>query len=224
MDVDIWSDIACPWCYIGKRRFEAALAQFEHRDEVRIVWRSFELDPSAPPEHPGSRTVRLAKKYGMTTEQATAIEQHLTREAADAGLEFRFERARAGSTFDAHRLVHLAESRGLGDAAKERLLHAYFNEGELVADPHTLTRLAAEVGVPEDEAGEMLAGDRYAEEVRADERLAAQLGISAVPTFVVDRRLGLSGAQPPEVLLELLRQGWAHRVLARLAEALAPLR
>lgn len=211
MDVEIWSDIACPWCYIGKRRFEAALEQFEHRDDVNVTWRSFELDPGAPPERTGDRAERLAEKYGMTVEQAREAEQRLTGVAADEGLPFRFDIARSGTTFDGHRLVHLAETHGLQDELKERLLRAYFTEGELMSDQDTLVRLAAEVGLDEQEVRELLAGDRYADEVRADERTAGELGISAVPTFVVDRKLGASGAQPPEALLDLLRQGWAKR-------------
>jgi predicted DsbA family dithiol-disulfide isomerase len=211
LNVEIWSDVACPWCYIGKRRFEAALAEFEHREDVRVTWRSFELDPEAPKERTGDRAERLAKKYGMTIECAHEAEQQLTEVAAGEGLGFRFDIARSGSTFDAHRLVHLAGEHGLQDAMKERLLRGYFTEGELVGDPETLIAAAVEVGLDEDEVRELLAGERYAAEVRDDERAAGELGISAVPTFVVDRKLGVSGAQPPEALLELLRQGWAKR-------------
>jgi predicted DsbA family dithiol-disulfide isomerase len=211
VDVEIWSDIACPWCYIGKRRFEAALAQFEHRGDVRVTWRSFELDPSAPHERKGDRATRLAEKYGITVERAREMEKHVTDAAAGEGLEFRFDVARAGGTFDAHRIVHLAQEHGLQDAMKERLLRAYFTEGKLVGDPETLVRVAVEVGLPEGEVRRTLASDRYAEQVRDDERTAGQLGINAVPTFVVDRALGASGAHPPEALLELLREGWANR-------------
>ena len=211
MDVEIWSDIACPWCYIGKRRFEAALAQFEHAADVRVNWRSFELDPAAPHEREADRATRLAEKYGITVEQAREMEQQLTGTAAGEGLEFRFDIARSGTTFDAHRIVHLAQDHGIQDAMKERLLRAYFSEGKLISDPETLVDLAAEVGLPEAGARATLASDRYAEQVRDDERTALALGISAVPTFVVDRALGASGAHPPEALLELLRQGWADR-------------
>jgi predicted DsbA family dithiol-disulfide isomerase len=211
VDVEIWSDVACPWCYIGKRRFEAALEQFEHRDDVDVTWRSFELDPGAPHERTGDRAERLAQKYGMTVEQARESEQRLTSAARSEGLPFRFDIARSGSTFDAHRLVHLAETLDLQDAMKERLLQAYFTEGQLISDHDTLVRMTLEVGLEEQEVRELLAGERYAAEVRADERTAGELGISAVPTFVVDRKLGASGAQPPEALLDLLRQGWAKR-------------
>ena len=210
MEIEIWSDIACPWCYIGKRRFEAALAGFEHAGDVQVTWRSFELDPAAPHEREGDRAARLAEKYGMTVERAREMERQMTDTAAGEGLAFRFDIARSGSTFDAHRLDHLAAEHGLQDPMKERLLHAYFGEGELMSEHDTLVRLAVEVGLDSDAVREMLAGDRFAAAVREDERTAARFGISAVPTFVVDRSLGVSGAHPPEALLELLRQGWYY--------------
>lgn len=208
MQVEIWSDIACPWCYVGKRRFEAALASFEHRDEVQVRWRSFELDPGAPAERGGERAEHLAHKYGMSVERAKEVEAQMTATAAGEGLDFRLDIARAGNTFDGHRLIHLAAARGLGDEMKERLLRAYFSEGELISDRDTLVRLAAEVGLDGDEVSAMLAGDQCADGVREDERTAADFGISAVPTFVIDRALGASGAHPPEALLELLQRGW----------------
>jgi predicted DsbA family dithiol-disulfide isomerase len=208
MLVEIWSDIACPWCYIGKRRFERALAEFEHRADVQVRWRSFELDPAAPREVEGERNARIAAKYGVTIEQAQAMEHRIVVSAAAEGLDFRFALARAGSTFDAHRIVHLALEHGLQDEMKERLLLAYFTEGELMSDPETLVRLAIEVGLDGAESAATLAGDRFSEAVRADERAAAALGISAVPTFVVDRAIGVSGAQPPSELTALLQQGW----------------
>jgi predicted DsbA family dithiol-disulfide isomerase len=211
VDVEIWSDIACPWCYVGKRRFEAALTRFEHRDDVRVRWRSFELDPSAPREREGDRAARLADKYGMTLEQAQAAERQMTDVAAGEGLDFRFDIARSGLTFDGHRMIHLAAEHDLQDAMKERLMRAYFTEGELVADHDTLARLATEVGLPEEEARATLSGERFADAVRDDELTAQGLGITAVPTFVVDRALGASGAQPPDQLLDLLRRGWANR-------------
>ncbi|HTT29862.1 MAG TPA: DsbA family oxidoreductase [Solirubrobacteraceae bacterium] len=208
MEIEIWSDIACPWCYIGKRRFETALAEFEHRDDVRVTWRSFELDPAAPAEREGDRAERLAEKYGMTVEQAREMGRQMTETAAAEGLDFRFDIQRSGTTFDGHRVIHLAGEHGLQDAMKERLLRAYFTEGELMSDHDTLIRLATEVGLDADETRAMLASDRFAAEVRDDERTATQFGISAVPTFVVDRAIGASGAHPPEAMLQLLHQGW----------------
>jgi predicted DsbA family dithiol-disulfide isomerase len=211
MEIEIWSDVACPWCYIGKRRFEAALAEFEHRDDVRVTWRAFELDPDAPDERTGDRAARLAAKYGMTVERAREMERTVTDAAAGEGLDFRYDIARSGSTFDAHKVIHLAAGHGLQDAMKERLLRAYFTEGELISDHETLTRLADEVGLPEDEVRLALTEESQAAAVREDERDARRLGITSVPTFVVDRALGASGAQPPAALLDLLRQGWSAR-------------
>jgi predicted DsbA family dithiol-disulfide isomerase len=211
MQVDIWSDIACPWCYIGKRRFEQALERFEQRDDVRVTWRSFELDPEAPSERGGELAAHLAAKYGMSLQQARASQQQLTETAAAEGLDFRFDIARSGLTFDGHRIIHLAAEHDLADAMKERLLRAYFTEGELISDHDALVRMAVQVGVSEHEAREVLAGDRFADEVRADEALAQRLGISAVPTFVVNRRLAIAGANPPDQLLSLLRQGWEQQ-------------
>jgi predicted DsbA family dithiol-disulfide isomerase len=208
MDVEIWSDIACPWCYIGKRRFERALAQFPHAAEVNITWRSFELDPSAPHELTGERAERLAAKYDIPVERAREMEQHVTSLAAAEGLDYRLDIARSANMLDGHRLIHLAAEHDLQDAMKERLLRAYFTEGRLVSDQDTLVELAEEVGLDGDEARATLASDRFADAVRADERAAGELGITGVPTFVIDRRLGVSGAQPPEALLELLCAGW----------------
>ena len=217
MELEIWSDIVCPWCYIGKRRLEAALGQFEHAGELRITWRSFELDPNAPAERQGDLASLLARKYGMTVEQARDSQAALTQTAAAEGLDFHFERARSGSSFDGHRLIHLASEHDLGDAMKERLLRAYFTEGRLISDPETLIATGVEVGVPEDEIRGLLGSNRFADEVRADEQSAVSLGISSVPTFIVDRTVGVTGAQPAELLLQMLRQGWARRETAAAA-------
>jgi predicted DsbA family dithiol-disulfide isomerase len=211
MHVEIWSDIVCPWCYVGKRRFEAALAAFEQRDDVRVTWRSFELDPQAPRERAVDSATHLAEKYGMTREQAHVSQQNLADVAAGDGLDMRFDLTRGGNTFDAHRLVHLAEPHRLQDAMKERLMHAYFTEGERIGDPEVLDRLGREVGLPDVDVREVLGTDRYAAEVREDESTAMSLGINAVPFFVVDRSMGAAGAHPPEALLELLRRGWEAR-------------
>ena len=208
VNVEIWSDIACPWCAVGKRRFEKALADFDRRDEITVTWRSFELDPGAPHEHPGNRDEHLAGKYGMSVEQAREMHERMTETAAGEGLDFRFDKARSGNTFDAHRITHLAKAHGLQDEMNERLLAAHFTEGALVSDHETLRRLALEAGLPEDEVAATLATDRYADDVRADEATARTLGISAVPTFVVDRRIGVSGAQPPELLGQLLSRAF----------------
>jgi predicted DsbA family dithiol-disulfide isomerase len=214
VDVEIWSDIACPWCYVGKRRFEAALAAFEHRDDVAVTWRSFELDPQAPVERSVDSATHLAQKYGMSRDEALESQRKLAEVAAGDGLDMRFDRARGANTFDAHRLVQLAKARSVQDAMKERLMRAYFTEGERIGDPDTLARLALEVGLAEDDVRELLSGTHYATEVRDDERTAMTLGINAVPFFVVDRRMGAAGAHPPEALGELLRRGWEARATA----------
>jgi predicted DsbA family dithiol-disulfide isomerase len=214
LTVEIWSDIVCPWCYIGKRRFEAALERFAHRDEVSVLWRSFELDPNAPVNPPGTSAERLAEKYGMTLEGAHAAHQNVTDLAAEEGLEYRLDIARGGNTFSAHRLIHEAAVHGRQAAAMERLMAAYFTEGEPVSDPETLARLVAEVGVDLDEARAVVFSDRHGDAVREDELLAAQLGIQGVPFFVLDRRYGVSGAQPAEVLLEALERAWSDLAAA----------
>ncbi len=214
MLVEIWSDIACPWCYVGRARFAAALARFEHRDEVTVLWRSFELDPDAPPEREGSHAERIARKYGRTLEEVAEMDANLTAAAAADGLTIDFSRVRSGTTFDAHRLVHLAAAHGKQDAMKERLFRAYFSEGALISDHDTLQALGVEVGLPAEDIRELLLTERYAEEVRDDERTAHSAGISAVPCFVIDRKYGASGAQPPETLLEFLQHGWAQREAA----------
>ncbi|GGR99443.1 DsbA family oxidoreductase [Deinococcus sedimenti] len=206
--VDIWSDVACPWCYIGKRRFEQALAQFSHRDQVEVTWHAFELDPAAPAEHPLSMRDALAKKYGRTPEDAQGMMDHVTRTAADEGLEYRFDRARLGNTFSAHQLIHHAAQHGKQDAMKERLLRAYMSDGDLVSDLDTLVRLAQEVGLDGPEVRAALLGGHHAHAVRQDEAQAQALGISGVPFFVLGGKYGVSGAQDPQTLLGALTQVW----------------
>ncbi|MDX6229888.1 MAG: hypothetical protein QOI76_3278 [Frankiales bacterium] len=213
MKVEIWSDVVCPWCYIGKRRFERALESFDHRDEIDLVWRSFQLDPTAGPSpaEAGRHVTELAAKYGRSLPEAQAMLDNVAAQAASEGLDFRFDLNRAGNTFDAHRLLHLALERGLQDTLKERLDHATFTEGSPVSDHTALRALAVEVGLPADEVDAVLASDRYADAVRADVAQAAAYGINGVPFFVVDGRYGISGAQPAEVVLQTLEQAWSER-------------
>ncbi len=202
MNVEVWSDVVCPWCYLGKRRLEAALAEFP--DEVTVVWRSFELDPAAPRRRTGSAAEHLAAKYGMTPEQVAASWERLTALASAEGLEYRLASTQGGSSFDAHRLAKLAGRHDLGDAAVERLFRAYFTEGLAIGEPETLAELGSELGLPADEVDELLAGDAFTAEVRADEQRAAQLGIGGVPFFAIDERYGVSGAQSVEVITQAL--------------------
>jgi predicted DsbA family dithiol-disulfide isomerase len=214
--VEIWADVVCPWCYIGKRRFESALARFAHRDEVEVVWRSFELDPTTESaRHVGDGPPyadRLARKYSMSRAQAEQALASTTAAAAGEGLEFHLDRALAANTFDAHQVVHVAAQRGRQARVKERLMHAHFVEGEAVGDRATLVRLAADAGLDADEVQRALDTQEHADAVRADEAEAAALGIRGVPFFVIDRRYGVSGAQPPEHLLAALEQTWSERV------------
>ncbi len=206
MQVEIWSDVICPWCYIGKRRFEQALAEFPQRDQVQVIWRSFELDPQAPQQYPGTLDEMLSKKYGVSPEQAAAMNARVSGIAREVGLEYRLSQARPGNTFDAHRLLHFAAERGAGDRATERIMHAYFSEALPVGDRAALAKLAPEFGIPESEAVAMLDSDAYTEAVRADEARAAGFGITGVPCFVFDAKSAISGAQPVEVFAEALRQ------------------
>ncbi|MCK6545693.1 DsbA family oxidoreductase [Myxococcota bacterium] len=216
--LDVWSDIACPWCYIGKRRLEKALARFPHAQRVRVVWRSFELDPQAPRILSREQTYaeRLAKKYRTSTREAEQMIQRVVDVAAQEGLELRFDRAQAGNTFDAHRVLHLAARRGLQGVAKERLLRAYFTEGEAMGDHETLVRLGAEVGLDRDALTKVLASGEYSDEVRADEEEARENGISGVPFFVLGGRYGVSGAQPTELLERALDRAWTELGLSAL--------
>jgi predicted DsbA family dithiol-disulfide isomerase len=224
LDIQIWSDIACPWCYVGKRRLESALAEFPHRESVRITWRAFELDPSAPRVRPADvgYAERLAKKYGTSTTQAQGMLQKMTDTGALDGIEFRFDRAQSGNTFDAHRLLHFAHEHdpegSLQDRLKERFLHAYMTEGEAIGEPDVLVRLATEVGIEEKEASRIVTTDAFATNVRSDEAEARELGISGVPFFAFGGRYGVSGAQPKAALLEVLEKSWTETV-ARLEPA-----
>ena len=213
MDVEIWSDIACPWCYVGKRRFEAALAGFEHRDEVTVTWRSFELDTTAGPSpaQGGRYAERLAAKYGRGVVQAQQMIDQMTATAAAEGLDFRFDLSRPGNTFDAHRLLHLALEHGLQDALKERLDAETFGNGLAVSEHDALAAVAVAAGLPEDEVRDVLAGSRYADAVRTDEAQAQAYGISGVPFFVVDSKYGVSGAQPADQIVQVLQQAWSER-------------
>jgi predicted DsbA family dithiol-disulfide isomerase len=203
--VEIWSDVICPWCYVGKRRFEHALALFDGRDDVEVIWRSFELDPNAPRE-PIPLAERLSKKFNVDLAEAMAMNERMTETASGVGLQFRLDKAISGNTFDAHRLIHYAASLGLQAEADERVKESYFAEGLAISDRESLIELAVSIGLDADETRAMLESDRFGDEVREDERTAAGFGINGVPFFVFDRRLGVSGAQPPEVLLGALQE------------------
>ncbi|MFD9718418.1 DsbA family oxidoreductase [Streptomyces sp. NPDC059076] len=222
MIVEIWSDIACPWCYIGKARFEKGLAGFAHREQVEVIHRSFELDPQRAKGDTASVVDMLASKYGRTLEQARAMEEHVASNARSEGLAYRTEGRDHGSTFDIHRLLHLAKERGLQDELLNRAYEVNFADERSVYDPEVQVAVAVAAGLDEAEVRAVLAdGSRYADEVRADEREASELGANGVPFFVFDRRYGVSGGQPVELFTQALEQAWQGRE-ADAATAAAP--
>jgi predicted DsbA family dithiol-disulfide isomerase len=230
MRVEIWSDIACPWCYVGKARFENALEAFPHRDQVEVVHRSFELDPGRAKGDVQPVISMLTKKYGMSEAQAQAGEENLGAQAAAEGLEYRTRGRDHGNTFDMHRLLHFAKEHGRQDQLIQALYQANFAEERSLFSEgaERLVELAVAAGLEAEGARKVLADpNAYADEVRADEREAAQLGANGVPFFVLDRKFGVSGAQPAEVFTQALTQAWGERSPLKLideggAEACGP--
>jgi predicted DsbA family dithiol-disulfide isomerase len=206
MRVDVWSDIACPWCYLGKHRIEAAVARAGGEHE--IVFHAFELNPNGPKIYDDGQThaERLAKKFGTSPAQIETMHERMRGMGREDGIEFHFDRVRGGNTFDAHRIIRLGLERGIQGAVKERLMKAYFTDGEPIGDPETLVRVAGDVGLRGDEVRDVLGSDRYTAEVRADEAKAQELGITGVPFFVLAGKLGVSGAQPIDTLVQALAQ------------------
>jgi len=202
--LEIWADIVCSWCYVGKRHLESALEGFGE-DDVEIVWRSFELDPTLPADA-GSADEELARRRGLTLAEARAMHEETERMGAEIGIRFDFARARRGNTFDAHRVLHMARAEGRQTPVLDRLLAAYFAEGEPIGDRAALARVAGSAGLDPEAVSAMLESDAHAADVRAEEREAAALGITAVPFFVIDRRYGLAGAHPAETLREAIAQ------------------
>ncbi len=211
LTIEVWSDVVCPFCYIGKRELENALERFPHKDSVRVVWKSFELDPEAPARAEQDTYGMLSERYGMTREQAKQRVETVVQRAATVGLTYHFDRVIVGHSFDAHRLLQFAKTKGTGDGMKERLFKAYFTEGQHLADQATLVALATEVGLDAKEVDALLSTDAFTDAVRADEAEATGLGISGVPFFVFDRRLAVSGAQDADVFLQAIQQAWDGR-------------
>jgi predicted DsbA family dithiol-disulfide isomerase len=208
MKIEIWSDIACPWCYIGRRRFEKAMNQFEHQNEVEVIWRSFQLDPNAPRDYAGNAYDLLTERYGMSMEQSKSANDRVTQLAALEGLEYHLDQAHPVNSMDAHRLIHLAAQHHLQSEMKERLQRAYFTEGLVVSDRNVLVNLAVEVGLNADETRQMLESDAFVAAVQSDERHAQALGCRGVPFFVFDEKYAISGAQPVELFLTGLERAW----------------
>jgi len=210
MRVDIWSDVICPWCYIGKARFEKALASFAHRDQVEVVYHSFELDPNYPKDQHETTFAMLSTKYGMSEGDARAAESRVAGLAAAEGLGFHPERP-VGNTFDLHRVLHLGLAKGVQAELLSAINEAYFGQGRQVFDRDVIIEIAAGAGLDGAVAGDVLDGDAYAEEVRQDELQAREIGVSGVPFFAFDMALGVSGAQSTEMLASALQQAWDRR-------------
>ncbi|WP_265446488.1 DsbA family oxidoreductase [Flexivirga meconopsidis] len=209
MKVDIWSDIACPWCYIGKRRFEAGLKSFAHADDVEIAWHSFQLDPSLPEHFDGSEVDYLVERKGMPRAGVEQMTAHVKAQAAEVGLHYDFDKLVVANSLRAHRLLHLAARHGVADAVKEALLSAHFERGVDIGDPDRLTEIGTAAGLAADEVRAALDDETLAAEVEADFAQARAYGIQGVPFYVIDEKFGVSGAQPAEVFTDALNQAWA---------------
>jgi predicted DsbA family dithiol-disulfide isomerase len=206
MEIEIWSDVMCPFCYIGKRRFEHALQQFAHKNEVKITWKSFQLDPEMKTNPGKSVNEYLAERKGWTIDYARQAHERVTSMAKEVGLHYDFDKAIVANSFDAHRLTHFAKMQGVQDQVEEKLFSAYFTHGKNIADHDVLAEIGSQAGLDPSEIKKMLESDLHREDVDQDIYEAYQLGISAVPNFVIDRKYGISGAQPTEVFLETLNK------------------
>lgn len=221
MRIDIWSDIVCPFCYIGKKRLENVAN--EAGITLDVHWHSYELDPNAPAKHDSSNTDRLAKKYGRTIEQTVQMQRNIAAMASDEGIDFQWEKAKSGNSFDAHRIVHLANMKGLGDQAKEAFFYAYMTEGLAIGERETIELVAQRIGLDAAEVKTVLDSDAFEEQVRRDEEIAqSQLEITGVPFFILNGRIGLSGAQPREVFLDALQQAAKEQDTAAVNQDAAP--
>lgn len=210
MKVEIWSDIMCPFCYIGKRRFEEALAGFPDKDKIEVEWKSFQLNPDLRSQ-PGKDVYdHLAEMKGQSRDWSVAMHDQLAQTAKAAGLTYNFDKAVIANSFDAHRLIQLAKKNGLGDAAEERIFHAYFTEGKDVADLNVLQTLGEEIGLNKEEVNKVLHSKEYADAVNNDVHEAQRLNIRGVPFFVLDRKYGVSGAQPAEAFTQALNQAFGE--------------
>lgn len=206
MKIEIWSDFACPFCYIGKRKLEIALNKFQYKDEVELVFRSFELNKESKKKYDGNLNEIISKKYGITLEQAQISNNQIIQQAKEVGLNYNFDNIIPTNTFDAHRLSHYAKAKGKMKELIERILKAYFEEALNISDHKVLANLAGEVGLDRDEAGSVLASDRYEEDVRKDEQMASELKITGVPYFIFNNQYVVSGAQSPDLFLEVLEK------------------
>jgi predicted DsbA family dithiol-disulfide isomerase len=212
MKIEIWSDVMCPFCYIGKRKFEKALEHFAHKEEVEVEWKSFQLDPGIKTETGKSIHQFLAERKGITLEKAKEMNAYVTGIAEKVGLAYNFDKAVVANSFDAHRFSHLAKTKGLQNEAEERLFSAYFTEGKNTADVATLAKLGEEIGINPDETKAILQSNAFEDEVRGDIQEAQQLGVSGVPFFVVNRKYAISGAQESEIFLQMLNKVYEEAI------------
>jgi predicted DsbA family dithiol-disulfide isomerase len=212
MEVEIWSDIMCPFCYIGKRRFENALENFEYNNEVEITWRSFQLNPDIETDPDANINEYLAKAKGWSFEQAQQMNQRVTNMAADEGLEYNMDQAIVANSFDAHRVVQFSKDRGKANEMEEALFKAYFTDGKNIADHQTLIALAEGIGIDPTEVKSILGSEKYANTVKHDIQLAQNINITGVPFFLFDRKFAVSGARETEVFLKALKQSWNAKV------------
>jgi predicted DsbA family dithiol-disulfide isomerase len=215
MKVEIWSDVMCPFCYIGKRKFEKALEQFDQHDQVEVVWKSFQLNPQLTTQPGKSLNQYLSETKGWSLEQAEQMNERVTQMAREEGLDYHLEKAVVANSFDAHRLVQFAKQSGKGDAAEEALFRAYFTEGKNTADHAVLSALGESIGLDKNEVEQVLNSERFSQEVKTDIAESAQLGIRGVPFFVIDRKYGISGAQPSQVFADALRQSFSEWTLSK---------
>lgn len=208
MRVDIWSDIACPFCYMGKAQFDLAVKDFAHKDELEVVYHSFQLDPTLPRDYGGSVHEMLAKKLGKTSDEAKALNDSVSKQADTYGLAYDMDKLIVTKTEDAHRLTHFAAANDKQAEAASRIYRAYFSEGKHVGDHEVLADLAADIGLDRDEALQILQSDQYKDAVAADMAQAGQLGISGVPFYVINQKYGLSGAQGEKTFSDVLQKAW----------------
>src|SRR5690606_30819514 len=210
--VEVWSDIMCPFCYIGKRNYEAAVAQFAGNDQIDLVWKSFQLDPTIPTPTDTTKTTLqyLSASKGMSQAQVQSMTQGVTQTARAAGLEYHLDKILVTNTFDAHRVIQLAKTKGLGDLAEETLFYAYFTETKDLADHSVLQELGKKIGLTAEEVNEALTDELYAHQVRKEIQEAREIGVRGVPFFVFDRQYAVSGAQPPAAFLLTLQKFFAE--------------
>ncbi|NWJ50236.1 MAG: DsbA family oxidoreductase [Bacteroidetes bacterium] len=212
MKVEIWSDVVCPFCYLGKKKFENALAQFEYKDQVEVIWHSFQLDPNSHYQPGVTITDYLVEHKGYGVEDVKEMNSELKDRGAAVGLTFNFEKALPANTFDAHRVIHLAGINQLQNEAEERLFKAYFTEGQNIEDKETLAKIANEIGLSTNDVADLLAGDRFTDEVKRDIHDSKSLGIKGVPFFLIDEKFSVSGAQESNYFLRALTKAWVEEV------------